>query len=126
MVVFKPPVYYDLANLVKQRGAPYLPSATKLRRLCFYMSLSVILFTGGGVQSQHALQVVSQHALQKEGCLLLGGAYSRGGVPAPMAVSAPSGVPAPGGPAPRGSALEIAFSQGGACSQGGTCSQGGV
>ena len=24
--------YYDLANLVKQRGAPYLPSATKLRR----------------------------------------------------------------------------------------------
>ena len=26
-----------------------LPSATKLRRLCFYTCLSVILFTGGGV-----------------------------------------------------------------------------
>ena len=90
-----------------------LPFATKLRRLCFYTCLSVILLTGGrcaipaciaagGVLSQHALQVVSQHALQQGGggvlsqhalqwgvCswggllqgwggLLLGGACSRG------------------------------------------------
>ena len=27
----------------------YLPSATKLRKLCFYTCLSVILFTGGGL-----------------------------------------------------------------------------
>ena len=36
-----------------------------LRSLCFYMCLSsVILSTGGGVESQHALHMVSQHALQ--------------------------------------------------------------
>ena len=29
-----------------------------------FLHLSVILFTGGGVVSQHALQLVSQHALQ--------------------------------------------------------------
>ena len=63
-----------------------LPSATMLRRLCFYRCLSV----HGGV-SQHALQVVSQHALQQvsrgvfapRGCLVqggsaLGGAWSGG------------------------------------------------
>ena len=32
----------------------YLPSATKLRMLCFYTSLSVILFMGGGSASVHA------------------------------------------------------------------------
>ena len=36
---------------------------------------------GGGVLSQHAFQVVSQHALKQVyvGCLLLGGACSQGG-----------------------------------------------
>ena len=77
----------------------FLPSATKLRRLCFYRCLSV---HRGGVVSQHALQVVSQHALQQ---VSRGGASSRG-------------VPAPGGacsgrvPAPWGELL-----QGGACSR---------
>ena len=63
-----------------------LPSATKSRRLCFYTCL--ILFTGGGA-IQHALQVVSQHALQQggacsRGCLLWGVACSEG-------LSAPGG-----------------------------------
>ena len=48
-----------------------------------FLHVSVILFTGG-VLSQHALQVVSQHALQQGGLLLGGG-------------SAPRGVPAQGG-----------------------------
>ena len=69
-----------------------------------FLHVSVILFTGGGVLSQHALQVVSQHALEQGvpalgglllkgcllrgcllwggllpgGCLLWGGACSRG------------------------------------------------
>ena len=62
----------------------FLPSATKLRRLCFYTCLSFCPREGWGVVSQHALQVVSQHALQQGGacsrrvpalggCLLLGG-----------------------------------------------------
>ena len=79
-----------------------LPSATKLRRLCFYRCLSV----HRGVVSQHALQVVSQHALQKVsrrgcypsmhcrwypsmpcnrspgGCLVWGVCSRRGGIPA--------------------------------------------
>ena len=38
-----------------------------LRRLCFYTCPSVILFMGGGMVSWHALQVVSQHALQVSG-----------------------------------------------------------
>ena len=42
-----------------------------------FLHMYVILFTGGGVLSQHALQVVSQHALQW-GCLLPGVACSRG------------------------------------------------
>ena len=81
-----------------------------------FLHVSVILFTGGGV-SQHALQAVSQHALQR-GCLLWGvpaprgGAFSRGeGVPAwggaclgrCLLRGGVSGVPALGGvPAPRG------------------------
>ena len=47
-----------------------LPSATKLRRLCFYRCVSV----HRGVVSQHALQVVSQHALQQ----VSGGCRGRG------------------------------------------------
>ena len=76
-----------------------LPSATKLRRLCFYRCVSVhrgggipaclaggipaCLAAGlqGGVLSQHVLQVVSQHDLQH---------VSRGGVPG-LGVSAPGG-----------------------------------
>ena len=54
-----------------------LPSATKLRRLCFYRCVSVHrggavsqhaiqqVSGGQGVLSQYALQVVSQHALQQ-------------------------------------------------------------
>ena len=85
----------------------FLPSATKLRRLCFYRRVSVHRRGGGvlsqhvlqvlsqhalqqvsqgGVLSQHALQVVSQHALQHVpggwGCLVRGGVCSQG-VPAP-------------------------------------------
>ena len=41
----------------------FLPSAMKLRRLCFYRCVSV--HRGEGVVSQHALQVVFQHALQQ-------------------------------------------------------------
>ena len=70
-----------------------------------FLHVSVILFTGG-VLSQHALQVVSQHALQQGG-LLLGGCLFHGGS-APGGVcswggcllgggSAPGGVPAAGG-----------------------------
>ena len=75
------------------------------RRLCFYMCLSVILFTGGAIPAciaggipaclaagvvlfQHAFQVVSQHALQW-------------GVPAPGGYLLQRGVPAPGGSAPE-------------------------
>ena len=48
-------------------------------------STSVILLTGGGVLSQHALQVVSQPALQQ----VSRGVCSGGGVSAPRGVSAP-------------------------------------
>ena len=71
-----------------------------------FLHVSVILFTGGGVLSQHALQVVSQHALQQGG-LLWGGCLFQGGS-APGGVCS-QGVPALGGllpvgvPAPRGS-----------------------
>ena len=62
---------YILVHILPEQQ---LPSATKLRRLCFYRCLSV---HGGGVTSQHALQVVSQHALQQ---------VSRGGgIPACLA-----------------------------------------
>ena len=45
-----------------------LPSATKLRRLCFYTCLSVILFGGGAIQ--HALQVVSHPSMPcSRGCV---------------------------------------------------------
>ena len=63
-----------------------------------FLQVSVILFTrGGGVLSQHALRVVSQHALQQGGgCLLRRGLLQGGWVPAPGG-HAPGGVPAPGG-----------------------------
>ena len=53
-----------------------------------FLHLSVILFMGGGVLSQHVLQVVSQHALQQ----VSGGGWSGGG-----ACSWGGGVPGPGG-----------------------------
>ena len=65
-----------------------------------FLHLSVILFTGG-VLSQHALQVVSQHALQQRGLLLGGGGACSWG----------EGVPAPGGVCTAGCLLL------GACSQ---------
>ena len=85
----------------------YLPSATKLRSLCFYTSLWFCSRGGGGVLSQHALQVVSQHALQQGG-------------------SAPRGVPALGGgvPVPGGVCSWGVPALGGVCSWGGACSGG--
>ena len=86
----------------------YLPSATKLRRLCFYRCVCV--HGGGGVVSQHALQVVSQHALLQ---------VSRRGVVSQHALQVVSqhalqqvsrGVPALGG--------RCLLPGGGACSQG--------
>ena len=82
-----------------------LPSATKLQRLCFYTCLSFCPW-GGGVLSQHALQMISEPALQQGG-------------------SAPWGVPGPGGgvcsrggvPGLRGCLLWGVCS-GGACSRG--------
>ena len=64
-----------------------------------FLHVSVILFTGGGVLSQHALQVVSQHTSQHRGCVLSQHAlqvvsqhaFAAGGG------AAPGGVPAPGG-----------------------------
>ena len=56
-----------------------LPSASKLRRLCFYTCLWFCSQGGGGVLSQHALQVVSQHALQQGDACSWGCACSRGG-----------------------------------------------
>ena len=61
-------------------------------RLCFY---TCVWFCSQGVLFQHALQVVSQHALQQggsppRGCLVPGGVCS-------WRVPAPWGVPAPGG-----------------------------
>ena len=35
--------------MVRNHLSAFLPSATKLRRLCFYTCLSVILLTGGGL-----------------------------------------------------------------------------
>ena len=90
----------------------FLPSATKLRRLCFYTCLSVILFTGG-VLSQHALQVVSQHALQQRGAIpacIAGGIptyIAVGGViPACIAGGIPACLAARGGSAPGGCLLQ--------------------
>ena len=58
------------------QNAPSLPSATKLRRLCFYRCLSFCPPGGGGVLSQ---QVVSQHALQQgEGGAFSGGLWRPG------------------------------------------------
>ena len=69
-----------------------------------------------GVLSQHALQVVSQHALQRGGCLLPGGS-ALGGLPA-LGVCAPGGS-APGGPAPGRSAPRgVPALAEGVCSQG--------
>ena len=113
-------VPFDFSHII------LLPSATKLRRLCFYRCVSVhgggggipaCLAAGlqGGVLSQHALQVVSQHPLQQ---------VSREG-------SAPGGVPGPGGSAPGGCLLPGtgAWSRGtwsrGVSAPGGVCSQGG-
>ena len=58
----------------------YLPPANEVWGKVIFLHLFVILFTGGGVVSQHALQVVSQHdllrgmlsqhALQQGGCLV--------------------------------------------------------
>ena len=74
--------------------------------MCVYVC--VILFTGG-VLSQHALQVVSHHALQQgvsswgvpgpRGCLVPGGAWSQGSAPGGSGPrgSAPAGVPGSGG-----------------------------
>ena len=72
-----------------------------------FLLVSVILYTGGGgVLSQHVLQVVSQHALQQVsggvsalggcllwggGCLLPGGVCSQGGI-CSRGVSAPGGM----------------------------------
>ena len=65
-----------------------LPSATKLRRLCFYRCVSV----HRGAVSQHTMQVVSKHALQQVS----------GGVVSQHALKG-EGVPALGGvPGPRG------------------------
>ena len=50
----EPPHHCKKAKIVKHSEINknsfirFLPSATKLRRLCFYTCLSVILFTGGG------------------------------------------------------------------------------
>ena len=73
----------------------------KVAKVKFYTCLSVILFTGG-LLSQHALQVVSQHALQQGVCAIP--ACIAGGIPAcPAAGGVCSwGVPAPGGSAPGG------------------------
>ena len=67
-----------------------------------FLHVSVILLTGGGVLSQHALQVVSQHALQQ------GGTYSWG-------VPGPGEVPGLGGAWSRGCLLKggcVAFCYG--------------
>ena len=71
----------------------------------------------GGVLSQHALQVVSQHALHQGGSApggwgcLLGGGLLRG-----------VGAPAVGGPCSRGSACSRGVrAPGGACSWEGVC-----
>ena len=78
-----------------------LPSATKLRRLCLYTCLSFC--SQGGVVPQHALQVVSEHALQQGGvlsqhALQQGGAWSGGLFPGESAAGGVCswGVPAPG------------------------------
>ena len=39
---------FEVAKFIPRGEVLYLLSATKLRRLCFYTCLSVILFTGGG------------------------------------------------------------------------------
>ena len=87
-----------------------------------FLHVSVILFTGGGVVSQNALQVVSQHALQQGGVLSQNAL--QWGVPALGECLLPGGL-LPGGSAPGGCLLPGVRS-GGVCSQGwGACSQGG-
>ena len=60
----------------------FLPSATKLRRLCFYMCLSVILFTRGAIPACIAGGIpaclVGGASAPGGVCLLQGGACSRG------------------------------------------------
>ena len=103
-------VPFDFSHII------LLPSATKLRRLCFYRCVSVHRGGGGipaclaaglqgGVLSQHALQQVSRGRSAPGGCLVQGG-------------SAPGGVSAPrdwclvrrglvqGGPGPGGCLLQ--------------------
>ena len=95
----------------------FLPSATKLQRLCFYTCLSVILFTGGVCYpSMHCRWYPSMPCSRGVcswgggGCLLQGDACSRGqvcswGVPTlggglllgGGVMPAPGRVPAPGG-----------------------------
>ena len=89
-----------------------LPSATKLRRLCFYTCLSVILFTGGGCAIPACIAggipacfVAGGYAIPA--CLAARECYpsmpcSRGGLPLGGACS--RGVPAPRGVCYWGSA----------------------
>ena len=51
-----------------------------------FLHVCVILFTGGGVLSQHSLQVVSQHALQQGGVSSLGVSPPRGAGVSPLGV----------------------------------------
>ena len=81
-----------------------------------FLQVSVILFRGGEgwVVSQHALQVVSKHALHQgecaiQACLAAGGGLPWGGVPAPRGPTLGEGG------CSRGSCLLL----GGACSGGG-------
>ena len=102
--------YYEKAWIKRLTSAAwYLPSATKLWKLCSYVS--VILSTGGGIPACIAGSIPACLAvgglcyprmpMQKGGCLLPGGACSRQGR-----------VPAPGGACSRG------VCSGGVCSGG--------
>ena len=95
----------------------FLPSATKLRRLCFYRCVSV----HRGVLSQYALQVVSQYALQQVSkgdsipvCIT-------GGIPVCFAAGLQGGC-YPSMHCRWYPSMPCSMSLGGACAGGGACS----
>ena len=79
MAVFLIPPNTNVINILIKPSSyvtsafAFLPSATKLRRLCFYTCLSVILFTGGSA-SVHA--GIPPRTRQPPGRLLLRGRYA--------------------------------------------------
>ena len=87
-ILFLPPMFNDKGQIkyivTYYSSFRFLPPATKLEQGYIFIGVCDSVHGGGGVLSQHALLVVSQHALQqvsRVGGLLLGEVCSWGSAP---------------------------------------------